>query len=108
MLAATCVAMPYVFVSRAMFPGAEQETERSLEEHYLRHRRLILLVLIAPPVASIGSKVLLDRIWDHGWELWWLIARIILPLLLLPLANRFAQRTGLGALAVLELVGLFR
>jgi hypothetical protein len=108
MLAATAVAMPYVFVSRAMFPGAEQETERSLEEHYLRHRRLILLVLVAPPVASILSKVLLDRIWDHGWELWWLIARIIMPLLLLPLANRVAQRTGLAALAILELIGLFR
>ncbi len=62
MLAATGVAMPYVFISRAMFPGAERETERSLEEHYLRHRRLILLVLVAPPVASIVSKILLDRI----------------------------------------------
>src|SRR5436305_3350543 len=108
MLAATGVAMPYVFISRAMFPGAEPETERSLEEHYLRHRTLILLVLTAPPVASIVSKVLLDRMWDHGWELWWLIARILMPLLLLPLANRTAQRAGLGAVAILELVGLFR
>jgi hypothetical protein len=100
--------MPYVFISRAMFPGAERETERSLEEHYLRHRMLILLVLTAPPVASIVSKVLLDRMWDHGWELWWLAARIIMPLLLLPVANRMAQRAGLGAFAILELVGLFR
>ncbi|HZC37534.1 MAG TPA: hypothetical protein VE221_02535, partial [Sphingomicrobium sp.] len=108
MLAATAVAMPYVFISRAMFPGAERETERSLEEHYLRHRRLILLVLVAPPVASILSKILLDRIWDHGWELWWLIARIVMPLLLLPLASRTAQRVGLGGFATLELMGLFR
>jgi hypothetical protein len=108
MLAATGIAMPYVFVSRAMFPGAEKETERSLEDHYLRHRVLILLILVIPPVVSLISKIILDQVRDRGWDLEWIIARTLLPLLLLPLRNRTAQRAGLGAFVVLELVGLFR
>ena len=108
MIAATGVAMPYVFVSRAMFPGAERETELSLEEHYLRHRILILLVLTIPPVVSLISKVVLDRVWDHGWELEWIAARILMPLALTIPAGRGAQRGGLAAFAMLELVGLFR
>lgn len=108
MLAATGVAMPYVFVSRAMFPGAEKESEHSLEEHYLRHRVLILLVMVVPPVVSLVSKIVLDRVWDHGWDLEWIVARVIVPLALLPLSSRAAQRLGLGVFAILELVGLFR
>jgi hypothetical protein len=108
MLAAIGVAMPYVFVSRAMFPGAERESEQSLEEHYLRHRLLILAVLTIPPVVSLASKVVLDRVWDHGWEAEWIAARIAMPLLLMPFASRAAQRVGLGAFALLELAGLFR
>ena len=108
MLAATFVAMPYVFVSRAMFPGAERESERSLEEHYLRHRVLILLVLTVPPVASALSKIVLDRVWDHGWEAEWIGARLLAPLALIPFAGRAPQRIGLTLFAILELVGLFR
>lgn len=108
MLAATGVAMPYVFVSRAMFPGAERESEHSLEEHYLRHRVLILLVMVVPPVVSLVSKVLLDRVWDHGWDLEWIVVRIAIPLILLPLSSRTSQRIGLGVFSLVELVGLFR
>lgn len=108
MLAATGVAMPYVFVSRAMFPGAERESEHSLEEHYLRHRVLILLVMVVPPVVSLVSKVLLDRVWDHGWDLEWIVVRIAIPLILLPLSSRTSQRVGLAVFSLVELVGLFR
>jgi hypothetical protein len=108
MLAATGVAMPYVFISRAMFPGAERESERSLEDHYLKHRVLILLVLVIPPVVSLISKIVLDRVWDRGWDLEWICVRILMPLVLMPLAGRNAQRLGLGAFTILELVGLFR
>jgi hypothetical protein len=108
MLAATGVAMPYVFISRAMFPGAERETERSLEDYYLRHRLLILAVLTIPPVVSVISKILLDKVQEHGWELEWIVARTAMPLILMPLSGRRAQRFGLGAFSLLELVGLFR
>jgi hypothetical protein len=108
MLAATGVAMPYVFISRAMFPGAEKETEQSLEDHYLRHRMLILLVLLIPPIVSALSKLLLDKVWSLGFDEAWLFARIAMPLLLMPLPGRNAQRAGLSAFVLVELSGLFR
>jgi hypothetical protein len=108
MLAATAVALPYVFVSRAMFPGAEREEEQSLEAHYLKHRKLILAVLVVPAIASLASKVLLDRVWARGWEAEWIAVRILLPLALIPLGGRTAQRAGLGVFVAFEVVGLFR
>ena len=108
MLAAACVAMPYVFVSRAMFPGQERQQETSLEEHYLKHRILILAVLTIPPIASGVSKALLDKVHDIGWDEIWLAARIAMPLVLMALTNRTAQRVGLGIFVLLEFAGLFR
>jgi hypothetical protein len=108
MLAAASVAMPYVFVSRAMFPGQERRHETSLEDHYLRHRILILAVMTVPPVASAVSKALLDRVHDIGWGEIWLAARIGMPLILMALANRTAQRIGLGVFLLVEFLGLFR
>lgn len=108
MVAAACVALPYVFVSRAMFPGQEREAERSLEEHYLKHRVLILAILTIPPVASAMSKLLLDRSHDYGWREIWLVGRVFMPLILIPLPSRTAQRVGLSAFALLEFAGLFR
>ncbi len=108
MLAAAGIALPYVFVSRAMFPGDETNPERSLEQHYLKHRVLILAVLTLPPVVSVISKALLDDIHEYGLREAWITARIAAPLLLMPFANRTAQRGGLGAFVLLELAGLFR
>jgi hypothetical protein len=108
MLAAACVAMPYVFVSRAMFPGQERRQETSLEDHYLRHRILILAVMTVPPIASVVSKALLDKVHDIGWGEIWLAARIGMPLVLMALANRTAQRVGLGVFLLIEFLGLFR
>jgi hypothetical protein len=108
MLAAAFVAMPYVFVSRAMFPGQERQAERSLEDHYLKHRVIILTMLTIPPLASALSKVLLDRAHDYGWREVWLGARIVMPLILIPLASRTLQRVGLAVFLALELAGLFR
>jgi hypothetical protein len=108
MVAAACVALPYVFISRAMFPGQERAPERSLEEHYLKHRVLILVILTIPPLAFAVSKLLLDRLHDYGWREIWLGARLAMPLVLIPLASRTAQRIGLGAFLALEFAGLFR
>ena len=43
----------YVFVSRAIFPGQEEESERNLEEHYLKHRRILLVMLAVPTAVSV-------------------------------------------------------
>jgi uncharacterized membrane protein len=108
MLAAAGIALPYVFVSRAMFPGEEKEPELSLEGHYLKHRVLILAMLTVPPVIGAVSRALLDDIHEYGFHEAWMTARIAMPLLLMPFRPRKLQRAGLGAFAVLELVGLFR
>ena len=108
MVAAACVALPYVFVSRAMFPGKEREPETSLEDHYLKHRILILLMLTIPPIASAISKLLLDREHTYGWPEAWTAARIAVTLILLPLSSRMAQRIGLAGFLALEFAGLFR
>ena len=108
MLAAAAVALPYVFVSRAIFPGDEGAAEHSLEDHYLRHRTLILILLAIPTMVSGASHILIDGYPYKGWEIWWIVGRIALPLLLLPFASRKVQRGGLAALNVLQLVGLFR
>lgn len=108
MVAAACVALPYVFISRGMFPGQEMQQERSLEEHYLKHRILILTMLLIPPVASAISKIVLDRTHDYGMREVWLGARLAMPLVLMPLKTRTGQRAGLGAFLALEFVGLFR
>jgi hypothetical protein len=108
MLAAAGIALPYVFVSRAMFPGAEKDPESSLEDHYVKHRGLILTLIAIPVVIQTVAKVVLDGLHDLGWEHLWMIARIALPLSLIPFANRGVQRIGLVMLIVLLLIGLFR
>lgn len=108
MLAAAGIALPYVFVSRAMFPGKEKQEELSLEEHYLKHRVLILSVMVVPPVISVISRAMLDDIHEYGLREAWISARIAAPILLMPFRSRQAQRGGLGAFVLLELTGLFR
>ena len=108
MLAAAGISLPYVFVSRAMFPGQEKEPERSLEQHYLKHRMLILGVMTAPPVVSVISRLLLDGIHEYGWREGWITARTVMPLALMPFRSRSAQRVGLAAFTILEVAGLFR
>jgi hypothetical protein len=106
MLTAAAVSLPYVFVSRAIFPGVENQPERSLEEHYLKHRKMILILLVIPTVVSVASHLLLDRIHYTLWDSLWAAARIAVPLLLLPFASLRVQRGGLGVLNLVQLVGL--
>lgn len=49
----TCLALPYVFLSRGMFSGAGGAT--SLEAHYLAHRRVMLAALARPSPGVSGS-----------------------------------------------------
>ena len=105
-LSAAGVALPYVFVSRAMFPSADQK--RGLEEHYMEHRRVILFALAVAPMVSAASNLLLN---NGSYDLWggaWIAARILLPLLLTAFDNLRVQRLGLAAVMGLLVVGLFR
>ena len=108
MLAAAAISLPYVFVSRAIFPGLENTPERSLEDHYLKHRKLVLILLVIPAIVSIGTHVLLDDLHYRDWEIVWAALRIAIPLVLLIFPQRQMQRSGLLALNAVQLIGLFR
>ena len=108
MLAAVATALPYVFISRAMFPGQGDEAQLSLEQHYLKHRMLLLVLLAMPVAAQTVSKALLYGIYDIGWKALWMAVRIGAPLSLIPLPRRAAQRIGLAVLNGLLVLGLFR
>jgi hypothetical protein len=106
MLSALGICLPYVFVSRAMTPP--DGAAIGLEEHYLKSRIPILVSLAMPPALSALSKIRLDNFHYRGWEEMWIMARIAIPVALLFLPSRHAQRLGLAALNILLLVGLFR
>lgn len=106
MLTAAAVSLPYVFVSRAIFPGREDEEEKSLEDHYLKHRKLILVLLATPMFVSVVSHILLDGVTYNGIDAAWVLGRTALPLALVPFAQRNVQRLGLIALNLLQLLGL--
>ena len=105
MIAALGICLPYVFVSRAMTPPEGEEI--GLEEHYLKSRMPILLALALPPLVAAWSKIRLDHFQFGAVEEMWMIARFLLPVALMFLAGRSAQRIGLAALNVLLVAGLF-
>jgi len=99
------LALPFVLISRAMFPGAGGEP--SLEAHYFRHRRVMLLALAATPGVSLVWYVAQGTL-AVEWSTVWLAARLLAPLALLAFPGRLINRLGLAAIAVWVIVGLFR
>ena len=98
-------ALPLVFLSRAMFPGAGSTT--SLEDHFFQHRRVMLAALAATPGFSLiwyAAQGTLTPDWPNAW----LAIRFAAPLALMAVTGRTANRLGLVALLVWMLVGLFR
>lgn len=106
MIAALGICLPYVFVSRAMTPPDGEKIP--LEDHYLRSRIPILVALAIPTAVAVWAKVRLDHFHYREFEEIWLMLRFAIPLALMALPGRAAQRIGLGALNILLLVGLFR
>lgn len=98
-------ALPLVFLSRAMFPGAGGES--SFEEHYFLHRRVMLVALAATPGFSLVWYAA-QGILTPEWPSIWLALRFVAPLALIPFAGRMTNRLGLAALLIWMLVGLFR
>jgi hypothetical protein len=104
-LVCIAVAVPYVFVSQAMLPR-EQDRWASLEEYYLTHRRVLLGVLLIPPIVSVFYNCALANYpdWSDGpFDL----ARICVPVLLMVWPKRWIHRLGLAALTVNMVVRLF-
>jgi hypothetical protein len=98
-------ALPLVFLSRAMFPGAGSTT--SLEDHYFQHRRVMLLALAATPGSSLIWSAARGAL-ATDWPTLWLAIRLLGPLALIALPGRLSNRLGLAAILGWVLVGLFR
>lgn len=106
MVLAVLTALPYVFVSRLLFPRAGEGM--SLEEHFFEHRRLMLFGLVAPVIVGRGYPLLFEGVYPTGFAGAYFAARTALPLLLIFVSDRRANRVGLALLALILVVGLFR
>ena len=69
----TGVALPFVFLSQAMFPAVGET--RSLEEHYLAHRRVLLVVFAVSPVFSLINAAFVTRSLVLNWSTIWVALR---------------------------------
>jgi hypothetical protein len=57
LLTAMGMALPYIFLSHAMFPVG-LDSGGSLEDHYFQQRYVLLGVLLVPPVVSLAYNIL--------------------------------------------------
>jgi hypothetical protein len=106
LLSAVGMTLPFVFVSRAIFPREGGAT--SLEEHYVAHRRILAVALLIAPVVSLISGVFVYGRPPMGLAAVWLGLRILAPVALLAFPDPRAQRGILAAMLVLLVIGLFR
>ena len=106
MIAALGICLPYVFVSRAMTPP--EGAGIGLEDHFLKSRVTILFALMVPPIFTVWARIRLDHFHFSETEDLWHVARVLIPVVLLFLPSRTAQRAGLALLNLLLIVGLFR
>jgi hypothetical protein len=104
-LVSIAVALPFVFISRAMLPR-EQDTWPSLDEYYMAHRRVLLAVLLIPPLASISYNCALANFPDRS-EVFYDVIRLGVPILLVLWPRRLVQSVGLAALIINMVARLF-
>lgn len=100
------VAFPYIFISQGMFPR-EQDRWTSLEEYYLAHSRVLMSVLLVPPLAGLLYNGLKEGSWPSGTYLLFLSIRLGIPLLLMFVSQPWAHRAGIAALCLAMLAAMF-
>ena len=91
LMSAACVTIPYIFISRAMFPATSEPQP-----------------LAVPPFVSAVSNVTLGSASYTGFAGVWMTARILSPLALIPFRNVVIQRIGLLLIIAVLVAGLFR
>lgn len=109
----TCMgmALPYIFVSHAMFP-ADLANGGSLEDHYMQQRPVVLGALLMPPLVSPAANlpfippeaalgdVVAFALGNYG-------PPVAVTVALLLWKNRLAHGIGMALLCTWMLVGLF-
>lgn len=106
----TCLgmALPYIFVSRAMTPTTTDV--RSLDQHYADHRITLLTVLTGPILISALFNIMGVAAWS--WEvvvgiLLYSGVRLALLVVMLLWPRMWVQRAGLTALAAYTVLLMF-
>lgn len=106
LLLVALTALPYVFVSRLMFPRSGETV--SLEDHFFQQRRLLLAGLAAPPLIGRIRGLLDGSDYPGGFAGIYFAVRILLPILLMLVPGRNWNRWGLAIVVLVMIVGLFR
>ena len=84
----------------------EQDTWRSLDDYYMAHRRVLLAVLLIPPLASLSYNCALANFPDRS-EAFYDAMRLGVPILLILWPRRLVQSVGLAALIINMVARLF-
>ena len=100
------VALPFVFISRAMLPR-DQDAWQSLDDYYMAHSRVLLAVLLISPVASLSYNFAMGN-FPNLWEAFYDAIRLGVPILLIVWQQRFVHTVGLLTLTLNMLIHLFR
>ena len=100
------LALPYIFVSQAMFPY-RLDGGGSLEDYYLRHSRVLMGVLMLPPAVSSLAYNISDTGWGTLQALTYQGPRLLIPFVLAAWPNRWAHRIGIALLCLFMMALLF-
>jgi hypothetical protein len=110
-LTAMGMALPYIFISHAMFP-VDLKEGGSLEDHYLRQCPLLIGGLLMPPFVSFTYNVVFSpaapRLLDYilffvtGYG-----PQVFIPMALLFWRHRWVHRAGMALLCIWMLIRLF-
>ena len=104
-LAIIAIALPLVFISRAMLPR-EEDRWSSWDDYYIAHRRVLLTVLLIPPMVSISYNFAQGHIPDR-WEALYRAVQLGVPFLLILWPTRIVHRIGLAAMTINIFARLF-
>lgn len=110
MLTSMAMALPYIFISQAMFP-VNLEEGGSLEAHYLRQAPVLMSVLLIPPVVSLAYNIAFSppppRVFDYLYFALYGLPQLLIPAVLIWWRNPWAHRIGLALICAWLLFKLF-
>lgn len=87
----------------------EKETWASLEDYYMAHSRVLIGVLLLPPLISLSYNFARGNFFGYSYSriAVGLVVRLGVPVLLICWQQRLVHRLGLATLTVTRIVGLF-
>jgi len=110
-LTAMGMALPYIFISHAMFP-VDLHEGGSLEDHYMQQSPVLAGALLAPPLVSLTYNLAnLPSTAPTVADILEILAayspQILMPVVLLLWRNRWAHTAGMAMLCTWMVIKLF-